>query len=148
MLQIFYIMLQDAICRAGCKGNVFETLKPLCISSSPQFLWISSIPSPSHSPFSVFPSFLIHFLCITPLLSTPIYSALPPSIFHKHTLYFSLPPSVTLLCPFPPFPLLQCIMKLFSSSPLHPLYYCFIFSPISSSHMRHFFLPYLYFLSS
>lgn len=74
-----------------------------CISSSPQFLPLSqpSLP-PSHSPFSVFPSFLIHFLCITPFLSTPIYSALPPPIFHKHTLYFSLLPSVTLLHSFPP----------------------------------------------
>lgn len=61
----------------------------------------SAFPFPPHSPFSVFPSFLIHFLCITPLLSTPIYSALPPPIFHKHTLYCPLLPSVTLLPSFP-----------------------------------------------
>lgn len=87
--------------------EMFCSIKTLfsCISSSPQFLPLFSpaIPSPPHSLFSVFPSFLIHFLCITPLLSTPIYSALPPPILHKHTLYFSLLPSVTL---FPSSPLL------------------------------------------
>lgn len=114
VFQIFCIMLWDAIYRAGCKGNVLQHQNLFsCISSSPQLLPLSqpSLP-PSCSPFSsVFPSFLIHFLCITPLLSTPIYSALPPPILHKHTLYFSLLPSVTLPHSFPPslppqFPLL------------------------------------------
>lgn len=76
-----------------CSIQSFFLAFPLPLSSS-CFLYH---PFPPHSSFSVFPSFLIHFLCITPSLSTPIYSALPPPFFHKHTLYFSLFPSVTLL---------------------------------------------------
>lgn len=124
-------MLTDAIYRVGCKGNVLQHqnaafLHFLFSSVSPAF---SAIPSPSHSPFSVFPSFLIHFLCITPLLSTPIYSALPPPIFHKHTLYFSLLPSVTLIPSSPP--------SLSSSALWHfPLLLPFTPFIISLSHLR------------
>ena len=88
------LFAESAVKEMFCSFKTFFS----CVSSTrfPQ----TSLP-PSHSPFSVFPSFLIHFLCITPLLSTPIYSALPPPIFHKHTLYFSLLPSATLLLSFP-----------------------------------------------
>lgn len=106
-----------------CSIQSFFLAFPLPLSSS-CFL---CHPFPPHSSFSVFPSFLIHFLCITPSLSTPIYSALPPPFFHKHTLYFSLFPSVTLLPFFPlslSLTLLQCIMSLF------PL--LLLFSPLLS----------------
>lgn len=122
-------------CPASCSEmlfaeskNVFAASKPFFFlaffPSSPQFLRLSQpSPPPPRSPFSVYPSFLIHFLCITPLLSTPIYSALPPPIFHKHTLYFPLLPSVTLPPSLPPsLALLQCVITLSSTSLLRPLF--------------------------
>lgn len=66
----------------------FAASRPL----SSHFL-VTSVPPPRYSS-SVFPSFLIHFLCTTPSLSSPICSALPPPVFHKHTLYFSPLPSL------------------------------------------------------
>lgn len=121
----------DAIYRADCKREkssirTFYFLHFLFSSVPPAFL---VVPSPPHrSTFSVFPSFLIHFLCITPLLSTPIYSALPPPILHKHTLYFSLPFLQTLCWP----PLLP------HSPPLHYDTFLFSFSiPLSLSFSAH-----------
>lgn len=79
-----------------------------------------------HLSFPPAPLFLLSlslisdpFLCITPSLSTPIYSALPPPVFHKHTLYFSPLPSLgsppVHYNTFPPL-----------LPPLQPLYYLFV----------------------
>lgn len=123
VFQILCIMLRDSIYKVNCKKMFCSVKNPffshfLFSSVPPAF---SAIPSPSHSSFSVFPSFLIHFLCITPLLSTPIYSAFPPPIFHKHTLYFSLLPSVTLLPSFPPSFSSSALWHFSSTSPSPPL---------------------------
>lgn len=121
-------------CPASCSEMLFAESKNVFAASKRFFscvfslfssvpLAFSAIPSPPRSPFSVYPSFLIHFLCITPLLSTPIYSALPPPIFHKHTLYFPLLPSVTLPPSLlPSLALFQCVITLSSTSLLHPLF--------------------------
>lgn len=133
------IMLADAICRVEkCflqHRNLFSLrFFPLLLSSSRSL----SHPLPPRSPFSVYPSFLIHFLCITPLLSTPIYSALPPPIFHKHTLYFPLLPSVTLHpslpSSLPRSPPVRYNTFLYVSPSLPLFYYLFVFSPVTSSH--------------
>lgn len=91
------------------------------VSSSPQFppAFAAAPPPSPHSMFSIFPSFLIHFLCITPLLSTSIYSALRLPIFHKHI--FSL-----LSIPFLPF-----LLHFFKF--LHP-FIIPLFSPLVTSH--------------
>lgn len=144
-------------CPASCSEmlfaeskNVFAASKPFFFlaffPSSPQFLRLSQpSPPPPRSPFSVYPSFLIHFLCITPLLSTPIYSALPPPIFHKHTLYFPLLPSVTLPPSLPRSPPVRYNTFLYVS-PSPPFYYLFVFSPVTSSHanLTRFFPPLIF----
>lgn len=140
MFQIFCIMLREAICRFGSKGNVlqhqnlfFSFLHFLFSSVPPAF---PAFPSPLSFPLSVLSLSLIsdpffmhysitlnsHLQCITSSrLSQTHFVLLSLSFSH----FASLLPSLTLL---------QCIMTGSSLSPLQTLYYLFVSSLVTSSH--------------
>lgn len=115
------------------KGNVLQHERPtrLFRAVSRFFQFISALPVVP-PPFALFPSFLIHLLCITPLLSSPIYSALPLPIVHTHT-------SSPSFCHFAALPCFShCILTLFSTLTSFRFPLC-LFFPVKSSHTKHFF---------